>query len=124
MRARGLQEIDGIQFVVAKILVRDSVPLIGSAARDDVHDASARAAKLNRVVGVDDAEFLDRFLWRSAALDPRSRRNVVGPIHGDEIVMDVLASEGELGHRLDDYVGVSRGSITYGDGRRKQCEVN
>src|SRR5712692_8625597 len=115
MRACGLQEIDGIQFVVAKILVRDSVPLIGAAARDDVHDASARAAKLNRVVGVDDTEFLNRFLRRSAALDARSCRNVVGPIHGDEIVMDVLASEGELGHRLDDYVGVSRGGIPYGD---------
>ena len=100
------------------------MPLIGAATRDDVHDTGACAAKLDRVIGVDDAEFQDRLLRRCTALDARSRRNVVGSIHRDEIVVNVLPREGELGHWLNDHVGVSRGGIPYGDGGREQCEVD
>jgi len=98
------------------------VPLIGAAARDDIHNARARAAKLHGVVGVDDAEFLHRFLRRRAALDTRGRRNVVGAVNGDEIIMNVLAGEGELGYRLDDHVSVSRGGIAYGDGGESKAK--
>src|SRR6267378_3516573 len=38
--------------------------------------------------------------------------------------MDVLAGEGELSHRLNDHVRVSRGGIPYGDSGREQCEVD
>ena len=124
VRTSSLQEIDSIQFVVAKILVSDSVPFIGAATCDDVHDASARAAKLYRIIGVDDAEFQHRFLWRCAALDARGCRYVVGAVDSDEIVMDVLARKRQLGYRLDNHVGVSGRGIPDGNGGGEQRKVD
>src|SRR2546428_625393 len=64
-----LQKIDGVQFVVAEIFVERSVTFIGAAARDDVDDSRSSAAEFRRIVGIDDAKFLNRLLRRRPPLD-------------------------------------------------------
>ncbi len=119
-----LKKIDSVQFVVAEILVERSVPFIGAAARDDVDDARSSAAEFRRIVGIDDAKFLNRLLRWRPALDAGRGRDIVGAVYGDEVIVNVLACEGELGHRLDDHIGTAGCGVSDGHGRGEQSEVN
>src|SRR6185437_3501100 len=67
-----------IHSAVSKVFIDRTVKLIRSAARDDVHNACRRPAKLGGVVGIDHAKFAHGVLRRRPALDSRGRRNVVG----------------------------------------------
>src|ERR1700730_3560753 len=107
MSAGCLQEIDGIQLVISKIFIERPMPVVRTALGDDVHNAGGSAAKFRGVVRIDDAKFLNRLLGRCPPLDPRGRRNVVGAIYRNEVVVDVLSSEGKLGYRFNDHIRVT-----------------
>src|SRR5258708_22671302 len=113
-----------VHHIVAKVFIQCAVPVVRAAFGDDVYNAAHGAAKIRRVVRVNDAEFLHGILGRSAPLNARDRGDVVGTAHGDEIEVDVLTGEGKLGHRLDDDVGAARSGVADLHGRREQSKIN
>ncbi len=113
-----------VHHVVAEVFIHCAVPVVRAAFGDDVYDAAHGAAKIRRVVRVDDAEFLHGILRRCSTLDPRDRGDVVGTVHGDEIEVDVLTGEGKLGNRLDDDVGAARSGVANLHGGREQSKIN
>src|SRR6266849_8511142 len=119
-----LQEIDGVQLVVPEIFVERAVPFVGAAPSNDVYDSSGGASKFRRIIGIDDAKFLDRLLRRGATLDSGGGGDVIGAIDGNEIVMNVLSSEGKLSDGLDDHICAAGSGVSNSDGRRKQGKID
>ena len=62
---RGVEEISGVEVVVAQVVVSFAVELIGARSRGDVHDRAGIPAKLRAVRGVVDlvrsSELMDRW---------------------------------------------------------------
>ena len=98
--------------------------LIGSALRDDVHDAAHGSSELGTVAAVDDPEFLHCLLRRSSFLNAGSGRHVIGSVDGDEVVVNVLPSKGQLGHGFDYDICTPGGCIADGDAGGEQGKVN
>src|SRR5262249_17050697 len=103
-RIGGGENALGVQSVVAEEVVRRAMKFVGATLGNDVDDATHRAAKLRTIHGVDNAKLLHRLLRRSSFLDSRSGGNIVCPVDGNEVVVDVLTGEGEFGDWLDDDV--------------------
>src|SRR5262245_10917557 len=117
------QHAGGIESIVAKIFVRAAVNVIGAALGDDIHNAADGAPGLHAVGVVDHSEFAYRFFRGRSLLHPRSGRDVVCPVNRNEVVVDVLAGKGKLGHRFNDYVGAAGGGIAHDHSRSQQGEI-
>ena len=84
---------------------------IGAALGDDIDYATHGPPKFRAVTAVDHAEFTHRFLRGSVFLHTRGGGNIIRAIHGDEVVMDILAGKRQLGHGFDNHIRAARGGI-------------
>ena len=86
--ARRVQDRPRVHAVVNTEVIERSGGPVGSRSGDDVDEAAERASVLGEIRGVEDAEFLRRFLRRRRARQAGERLHVVGAVdlhHGVQL---------------------------------------
>src|SRR6266700_7217290 len=118
------QRAFGVKRVIAKIFVNAAMQVVASALGNNIYNAANGASCLHAVGVVDDTKLADGFLRWSCLLDTGGSGDIVSPIHGDEVVMNVLSGKGKLGHRFNDYVCAPGCGVPHNHARSQQSEVD